>query len=125
MYALKKGTVLEIEVSDPWEFGKVHGTGPFSAVFLRTFSSKAYTVAELGIAQLLEPLEFDGMVYEYLLLQPRHLESSLEQMEKEHEVPCNLSRISDKSASSPDPLLVSRQEPESTSLVGTVRTQGD
>lgn len=114
---------VELEVSDPWEFGTVHGTGPFYGKLVKLFSSKVYCGDKLAVLKLNKSLDFKAVRYEYLLAQARHTDASITELENGGKVRCNLSAISEGSANANDPLVASREDPRAPGLVGSVSWQ--
>ena len=111
---------IEIEVSDPWEFCTVHGTGPFHGRLIKLFTSEEYYSDKLGVAKLDTPLDFKGMQYEYLLVQSRHADVHVAEIENGRTVCCNLSAISKTSANLADPLVAARNDNKAIVLVGSI-----
>lgn len=112
--------IIDVEISDPWDFGTAHGTGPFQGCLIKFFASQEYGADKLGVVKLDEPLDFQNMRYEYLLVQSRHVDTQVAEIENGKRVLCNLSAISEASTNATDPLIASRNDPKSTVLVGSV-----
>jgi hypothetical protein len=111
---------VAIEVSDPWEFGTAHGTGPFDGHLMKLFSCKEYNGDILAVLRLDTPLDFKGMRYEFLLAQARHTNVSVADIENGNQILCNISAISKQSAAAVDPLISSKDDPHAIGLVGSV-----
>ena len=111
---------IELEVSDPWGFCTVHGTGPFHGRLIKFFASEEYDADKPGVAKLDTPLDFQGMQYEYLLVQSRHADVRVAEIENGRKVFCNLSPISETSANAADPLVASRSGHRAAVLVGSI-----
>lgn len=115
------GNIIDLEISDPWEFGTVHGTGPFRALLVKFFTSSTYECDKLGVAKLDVSVIFKGKTYEYILMQSRHTDVGIEELKRGNTILCNLLAISENSADSSDPLEASKNDPKATILVGSVR----
>jgi len=113
-------TEVEIEISDPWEFGTTHGTGPFGGRLTKVFSSEEYSGGKLAVLKLYTFLDFNGVRYKFLLAQARHTDSSVADIDDGKTVLCNISAISEKSFTATNPLISSRDDPHATGLVGSV-----
>ena len=120
---MSKSTKIELEISDPWDFGTVHGTGPFQGCLVKFFESGAYDVDKLGVAKLDTALDFQNVHYEYLLVQSRHADVHIVEIESGRTVLCNLSAISETSANAEDPLVASKNDPKGVVLVGSVSSR--
>jgi len=120
MQQYKHQVRIELEVSDPWEFCTVHGTGPFHGLLIKLFTSMEYGADKLGVVKLDTPLYFHGMQYEYLLVQSRHADVHVVELENGRTICCNLSAISETSANLGDPLVASRNDNKAVVLVGSI-----
>ena len=59
---------VSVVVSDPWEFGNAHGTRALGARVLRRVP---FGDSQAMVIRLDDPIEFDGLQYEYVLTTPR------------------------------------------------------
>lgn len=111
---------VELEVSDPWEFGTAHGTGPFHGRIIKVFLSEVYSGGKLAVLKLDTSLNYKTIRYEFLLIQARHTDTSVVDIEDGGKVLCNLSVISARSANATDPMIASRDDPHAPGLVGSI-----
>lgn len=113
------GTQVEVTVSDPWEFGTQHGTGPFAATVLR--AGRGETGQEALLLRLRAPLAYRGVNCEYLVASPRHTSGSLSALTAGGgAVSCGFTVIGEERAAAPDPLDLSWWR-GGVGLIGTLR----
>jgi len=93
---------VNLIVSDPWEFGTEHGTGPFTGRIVHVGSSASGDVAVL--LRLDDPLSFKGESLQCFIATPRLEEDKLENLADGAQVNVNLTRITEDQASSTLPL---------------------
>ncbi len=102
------GLPIKITVSEPWDFGTLHGTGPFAGRVLYFGSdpnrSEKRTAA---LVQLDKSLLFEGMTCEFFVAQPKLKNQSIEAITSGALVECGLTCISSERARSSDPLNLS------------------
>lgn len=102
------GLPVKITVSEPWEFGTMHGTGPFAGQVLLVGSdpnrSEKRTAA---LVRLDKPLIFENVTCEFFVAQPRLKNQSIEAITAGAPVECGLTCISTERARSADPLDLS------------------
>lgn len=92
---------IEIIVSDPWEFGTIHGTGPFLAEVLKEKDNEALLI------KLDKALEFEQVQCQYFVASPRLEGDSISDIPRGKTVGCNLTRITKEHANSADPFDLS------------------
>ena len=65
------GMEVLIIVSDPWEFGTTHGTGPFLAAVLQIGPDQHVPGKEVVLLRLKTPPLYKGLSCEYFIASPR------------------------------------------------------
>jgi hypothetical protein len=101
------GMNVNLIVSDPWEFGGEHGTGPFSGRILQVASESSGDEDASVLFRLDDPPTFRGERYEYLIGTPRLEKDKLENLVSGARVNFNFIRISEDKASSVAPFDLS------------------
>ncbi len=102
-----KGMRVVLTVSDPWEFGTAHGTGPFFAAIIGVDMTGDYgDIGKRLLLRLATVIVFEGTSCEYLVAQPRFRGDTLLAL-PEKPVNCNLTAISAERAVSSSPLDLS------------------
>lgn len=101
-----EGLRVNLSVSDPWDFGTIHGTGPFSAQVLKECSPEGQRACAILI-KLDKPLKYKDLRCEYFVASPRLERDSLDNIQQGVSVGCGLTCISEEHAKSPDPFDLS------------------
>jgi hypothetical protein len=102
-----EGSAVSIVVSDPWEFGTEHGTGPFEATIVLIEPDPNPPGRDpAALIQLRTALKFAGTSCEYFVAQPRHEGTSLGDL-FHGPLNCNLTAISSERATGASPLDLS------------------
>ena len=107
MISMLEGLSINVVVSDPWEFGTLHGTGPFTGKILKVGVDPSNSERQSALIQLDMPLVFEGVQCEFFVANSRHVDESLQDILNGSSVVCNLTRISQDHASSSNPLDLS------------------
>lgn len=102
------GTKINLIVSDPWEFGSQHGTGPFSGRILGASFDSSSNEDVAVLLQLDDRLSFKGQSVEYFVVTPRLEEDDLRSLADGALVGVNLTRITEEQACSNDPFNLTR-----------------
>jgi hypothetical protein len=119
------GMEMSIIVSDPWEFGTVHGTGPFIAKVLQIGIDQYIPGKELLLLQLKTPLIYQDVTCEYFIASPRLEGGDIKALvAKGDEVYCSLIRIPAERATSKNPFDLSWWR-GGIGLIGTLRCSED
>ncbi len=101
------GMRVRFTVSDPWEFGTEHGTGPFLATIVGDNLTTRNSHGDQGVLlQLAVPLVFQNTNCEYFVAQPRHTGDTLATLRRTP-VFCNLTAIPNDKALSGSPFDLS------------------
>lgn len=111
---------VDITVSDPWDFGTEHGTGPFTGKVLQTGSNYWVSGEDAILLQVEPPLAYRGTTCEYFVATPRLITSSLPSLTNGYQVECNLTRIPEGQAISANPFDLSWWR-GGVGLIGTLR----
>jgi hypothetical protein len=98
--------LVEILVSDPWDWCTVIGGGPFDAKILKWKIDKGGQAVEM-LLSLLIPRTYKGVECAYFVGSPRHEEDRLEDILRGRELPCDLVCIPKDRANSTDPFDLS------------------
>ena len=102
------GLPVKITVSEPWEFGTMHGTGPFAGQILFVGSDPNRSEKRAAaLVRLDKPLFFEGVICEFFVAQPRLKDQSIETITTGASVECGLTCISTERARSANPLDLS------------------
>ena len=102
------GLPIKITVSQPWDFGTMHGTGPFAGQILFVGSDPNRSEKRAAaLVKLDKPLLFEGVTCEFFVAQPRLKNQSIETITSGAPVECGLTCISTERARSADPLDLS------------------
>lgn len=101
-----EGHRISIVVSDPWDFGTVHGTGPFVGVVL---AEKGFEedISRNALIKLDAPLEYKGVLCEYFVADARSQGDSLGSISGRKTVPCALTQVPEEHIQSHDPFDLS------------------
>jgi hypothetical protein len=102
------GTKVNLIVSDPWEFGSQHGTGPFNGRILGVSFHCASNEDIAVLLQLDHPLSFEGQSVEYFVVTPRVEGDDLRSLADGALVFVSLTRITEEQACSNDPFNLTR-----------------
>lgn len=102
-----EGMEVMIVVSDPWDFGTAHGTGPFVGKVLKVDRDEHVPGGQAILLQLNIPLEYRDVGCEFFVASPRPEIGSFDSLMEGVGVDCNLTRIPADRASSPNPLDLS------------------
>jgi hypothetical protein len=97
------GVEVNTLVSDPWDFGTIHGVGPFLAKILEVDIDKNTGKVQGLLLQLKTPLIYQNIDCEYFIAKLRHETGEFESLLTNKEVNCNLTRISTDCATSTNP----------------------
>jgi hypothetical protein len=101
-----EGMSVTIMVSDPWDFGTVHGNGPFYGVILKVgiiTPTSGWGSALAALIRLNATLIFEEVEYEYLVASPRLQSREINAIARGEMVPCGMVRIPPERAISSDP----------------------
>ena len=99
------GLPIKITVSEPWDFGTMHGTGPFAGQILFVGSDPNRSEKRAAaLVKLDKPLLFEGVTCEFFVAQPRLKNQSIETITTGGSVECGLTCISTERARSANPL---------------------
>jgi len=109
-----------ITVSDPWEFGTMHGTGPFVARVLQVGVDQHIPGKKAILLQLETPLTYQGVTCEYFVGSPRLERGDICALTKGDEVYCSLTRIPADRATATNPFDLSWWR-GGIGLIGTLR----
>ena len=107
---------VSVVVSDPWEFGDAYGTSPLGARVVRRLP---FGDARAMVILLDEPIDFDGLRYEYVLTTPRQGRYDLDAQRHRESAFVNLTAMPSDAALADDPLAAAPDLPEDH-LIGTV-----
>lgn len=102
-----EGLSIRVVVSDPWEFGTVHGTGPFTGKILKVGTNPNQPGKTAALVKLDRPLLFDGVQCEFFVAQSRLASDFIEAIATGATVGCGLTCIPPERAYSSDPLDLS------------------
>ena len=99
---------IKITVSEPWEFGTLHGTGPFAGrvLYLASDPNRSEKRAA-ALIRLDKPLLFEGVTCEFFVAQSRLKNQSIETITNGVPVECGLTCVSSEHARSANPLDLS------------------
>ena len=100
-----EGMSVTIMVSDPWEFGTVHGVGPFKAKVVKIGKGESGQLKAL--LRLDMPIAFEGVRYEFLVAASRSVSQPIEGLAHGSSAFCSMIAISPEQANSSKPLDVS------------------
>lgn len=114
------GMEVTIVVSNPWEFGTAHGTGPFVGRVLKVGGAEDAPGRYLVLLQLYRPLDYKDVSCEYFIASPRLESGSFDSLAEEAGVDCNLTRIPTDRATSLNPFDLSCWR-GGAALLGTLR----
>jgi hypothetical protein len=114
------GMEVAIVVSDPWEFGTVHGTGPFFATVLQIGPNEWNPRTDAILLRLESPLIYKGVTCEYFVACPRVEGGDVNALATDAEVDCALTQTPSDRAHSPTPFDLSWWR-GGIGLTGTVR----
>src|SRR4051812_3327762 len=102
------GMHVGIVVSDPWEFGTAHGSGPFDAEIIQAGPNPNRRGKDIAaLVRLKLPLQFEGTDCEYFVAQVRHEGTTMDVLRDGRPVHCNLTRVPVERASGPSALDLS------------------
>jgi len=101
------GMELEVVVSDPRDFGTIHGTGPFFSKVLQVHGEENVPGKGSILLRLKTPLEYEGVSCEFFVASPRLENENLRSLIEGKEVFCNLTRIPSERAASSNPFDLS------------------
>jgi hypothetical protein len=110
------GESVSVVVSDPWEFGDAHGTSPRGARVVRRLPFGDSCAMVLLFDQ---PIDFDGLRYEYVLTTPRQGRYDLDAERHRESAFVNLTAMPSDAALTNDPLAAAPDLPEDH-LIGTI-----
>jgi hypothetical protein len=102
-----EGLPVRLVVSDPWEFGTAHGTGPFPATVLAVGAKHRDPRTDAVLVRLTPPLVHDGVPVEYLIATPRLEGADVKALAAGQPVDAALTRIPAERAQSGDPFDLS------------------
>lgn len=91
---------VELIVSEPWEFGTIHGTGPFLATILKEHRDSNNPTNDSILLQLEKPLEFEDTKCEFFVASRRLSEDSIWDIGKGISVGCALTQITEERSNS-------------------------
>jgi hypothetical protein len=95
------GKPVSLTISEPWDFGAVHGNGPFSATVVDVTRQEGTTGGAL-LVRLEKPLWFQGNFCEHLIATPA-AGGNLEKLEPSESLNCRFVSISPQGARSASP----------------------
>jgi hypothetical protein len=98
--------LVEIIVSDPWDWGTDVGCGPLAAKILKWKIGKDSQPMAMLLC-LLTPQVYKGMECQYFVASPRHVECHIEDVVRGKELACGLVHIPEAHATSSDPFDLS------------------
>ncbi len=98
--------LVEIGVSDPWDWGTEVGCGPFDARILKWQLGPDGKPIQM-LLSFVEPKTFQGVDCTYFVGSPRFVGRQLEDIICGDAVHCGLTRISEERANSADPFDLS------------------
>lgn len=98
--------IVEITVSDPWEWGTEVGCGPFPAKVLKWKMGPDGKPTQM-LLSFLEPKTFQGVECTYFVGGPRFVGHRLEDVIRGGMVDCDLTRIPEERVNSADPFDLS------------------
>lgn len=101
------GMRVSITVSDPWDFGTEHGTGPFAAKVLQAGSNYWVSGEDALLLQLETSLSYQGSTCEYFVATPRFEIGSLASLISGYKVECNFTRVPESRTTSANPFDLS------------------
>ena len=87
-----EGQVVEVLVSDPWEWGTEVGVGPFGAEVIRICEDENGHIKML-LARLVAPVQYEGQVCQILLVVRRLAGQELTSILGGEEVPCAMYHV--------------------------------
>ena len=116
-----ESVLVDVEVSDPWDFGTVHGTGPFRAKLIGIDSDPNALTSKAGLIVLEEPLSYKGEECKFFVAHPRLESDRMENILNNITVNCCLTRISEEQAESDTPFDLSWWRGGGITLSGTIR----
>lgn len=114
------GMEVMIIVSDPWDFGTVHGTGPFFGEVLQTGPGHNRPGKLAILFRLKTPLLYQGTSCEYFVASPRHEGEDIQSLGQGKEVSCALTMIPPRQATVLNPFDLSWWR-GGIGLIGTLR----
>lgn len=117
------GMEVMIVVSDPWDFGTAHGTGPFAGKVLKVGRGEHVSGGQSILIQLNIPLDYQDVRCEFFVASPRSAMGSFDSLMEGEAVDCNLTRIPTDRATSTNPLDLSWWR-GGVVLIGTLRPKG-
>ena len=101
-----KDVLVEIMVSDPWEWGTELGVGPFTATIVE-WELHDDGQAKAILLVFANTVEFEGVECRYFVGSPRFVGAHLEDIMQGKKVECCLTRIPEDRFRSPDPFDLS------------------
>jgi hypothetical protein len=101
------GTVVLLTVTEPWDFGEVHGNGPFPARIVDVPSVESAFGGRALLVRLLTPLWYEGHVCEHLIATPRSADDDPARLYDEESIRCRFVSISSRGAGSGKPFDLS------------------
>jgi hypothetical protein len=119
--AALEGLEVIIVVSDPWEFGTAHGSGPFLATVLQVGPKHWDSGTDAILLRLETPLVYEGITCEYFIASPRLDGGDIKALARGTEVDCTLTRIPADRAMSANPFDLSWWR-GGIGLVGSLRS---
>lgn len=122
-----EGMSVAIMVSDPWDFGTIHGNGPFYGKILKVGKitpEEGWGFALAALIRLNAPLKTKGAEDEYLVASPRFKGYEINAIGMGERVDCGMVRISSERATSSNPFDLSWYR-GGHGLDGTVEPMGN
>src|SRR5262245_57592717 len=92
------GRAVLLTISEPWEFGEVHGNGPFRAQVVDVAAVADVAGGKALLVKLVTPLWFEGNACEHLIATPRSAADDLSKLGGDRSVNCSFVSISPRGA---------------------------
>ena len=97
------GRRVTLTISDPWDFGEVHGNGPFPASIVDVTPDRDAKGGSGLLVRLVKPLWFQGNVCEYMIATPRTAGDDFARITRSEGLTCGFVSISPRGAKSTTP----------------------
>lgn len=97
------GKSVTLTISEPWDFGTVHGNGPFAAAIVDVTPNHDSRGPRGLLVRLAKPLWYQGNVCEYMIATPRASGDDLGKLARNEGVSCGFVSISPRGAKSTTP----------------------
>lgn len=97
------GRSVNLTISDPWDFGSVHGNGPFQARIVDVTPDQGEKRGGALLVRLLTPLWYQGNVCEHLIATPRSGSDGFRGLGRRETIQCGFVSISPQGAKSASP----------------------